>query len=78
MRREEVLPAYRALGWAYEQAITQGQIADVLFVKGDLDEAMRLQSQEALPVFQRLDDVHWVAITKAKDCRHFGRPRRAR
>ena len=37
--------------------MTQGQIADVLYRRGELDEALRIRREEELPVFERLGDV---------------------
>jgi hypothetical protein len=34
--------------------------------RGDLDEALRIHSEETLPVYTRLGDVRAVAITKGK------------
>ncbi len=47
-------------------AVTQGKIADILHARGELDEAMRIRTEEQLPVYQRLGDVRAVAITQGK------------
>ena len=38
------------------RAVTMGQIADILYRRGDLDEALRIRREEQLPVFDRLGD----------------------
>jgi tetratricopeptide (TPR) repeat protein len=38
-------------------------IADILQARGDLDEAMRIRTEQELPVYRRLGDVRAVAIT---------------
>ena len=47
-------------------AITKGKIADILESRGELDEALRIRTEEQLPVFERLGEVREVAITKGK------------
>ena len=47
-------------------AITQGQIADILVSRGELDEALRIRTEEQLPVLTRLGDVREIAITQGK------------
>jgi hypothetical protein len=44
-------------------ALAQGQIADVLAVRGELDEALRIRREEQLPIYERLGDVRERAIT---------------
>ena len=48
------------------KAITFGRIADVLFARGDLDEALRIRREELLPVFENLGDVRSRAVTLGK------------
>ena len=40
-----------------ERAITLGKIADVLRARGQLDEALRIQREEEIPVYEALGDV---------------------
>ena len=47
-------------------AITLGQIADILENRGQFDEALRIYTEEVLPVYERLGDEHAVAITERK------------
>jgi tetratricopeptide (TPR) repeat protein len=61
--REVQLPLYRRLGDARSQAITMGQIAEILQGRGQLDEALRIYQEELLPVFERLGDLRFKAIT---------------
>jgi hypothetical protein len=57
IRREEQLPVYDRLCDVRERAVTMGKIADILFSRGDLDEALRIRREEELPVYDRLGDV---------------------
>ncbi len=43
------LPVYERLGDVRSRAVTMGQIADVLQVRGDLDEALRIRREEESP-----------------------------
>ena len=45
-------------------AQAKGQIADILFSRGDLDEALRIRVEEQLPVYSRLGDVRSLAVTQ--------------
>ena len=47
-------------------AIARGKIADILEERGQLDEALRIRTEEQLPVFEKLGDVHSRAITQGK------------
>ena len=44
-------------------AICAGRVADILEARGQLDEALRIRTEEELPVYQRLGDVHSTAVT---------------
>ncbi len=46
--------------------MTQGQIADILTQRGELEEALRIRTQEELPVYERLGDVRSKAVTQGK------------
>jgi phosphopentomutase len=43
-----------------------GRIADILRARGQLDEALRIYQEEALPVFERLGDVRAKEVTMGK------------
>ena len=43
-----------------------GQIADILQARGQLDEALRIRTEEELPVYERLGDVREKAVTMGK------------
>jgi tetratricopeptide (TPR) repeat protein len=47
-------------------AVTKGQIADILVSRGELEEALRIRTEEQLPVLERLGEVRSIAITKGK------------
>jgi hypothetical protein len=46
--------------------VTRGQIADILQARGQLDEALRIRTEEQLPVYERLGDVRSAAVTRGK------------
>ena len=56
---------FGSLGNAAERdrAIALGGLADVLFARGELDEALRIRREEQLPVYERLGDVRSRAVT---------------
>src|SRR5208283_1426738 len=47
-------------------ATARGAIADILHARGELDEALRIRTEEELPVYQRLGDIHSVAVTQGQ------------
>ena len=47
-------------------AIAEGRIADIFEARGDLDEALRIRTEEQLPVYERLGDVHSRAVTQGQ------------
>ena len=46
--------------------MTQGQIADILMARGQLDEALRIRQEEQLPAYERLGDVRSKAVTQGQ------------
>jgi len=53
----------QASGDEHEQALARGAQADILQVRGQLDEALRIRQEEELPVYERLGDVYAKAVT---------------
>ena len=51
---------------AHQLAVARGSIADILETRGELDEALRIRTEEELPVYRRLGDVRSVAVTQGK------------
>ncbi len=49
-----------------EAALAKGQIADILQARGNLDEALRIRTEDQLPVYESLGEVRSIAITKGK------------
>jgi len=47
-------------------AIARGQISDILQSRGDLDAALRIHREEALPVYERLGGEHARVVTMGK------------
>lgn len=64
--RDVELPLHRRLKDIRAEALTNGQVADVLQVRGQLDEALRLRKEELLPVYERLGDEREKAVTMGK------------
>ena len=48
------------------RAITYGRIADIRQERGQLDEALRILTEEQLPLFEKLGDARQKAITQAR------------
>jgi len=46
--------------------MTRGQIADILKARGQSVEALRILTEEALPVFERLGEASLVSATKRR------------
>jgi tetratricopeptide (TPR) repeat protein len=72
-RLDEALAAFtqraelsEALGKDRERAIARGGIADILYHRGDLDEALRIRREEQLPVYAGLGDVRSIAGTQGQ------------
>ena len=57
---------YEHLGDARAVAIAKGQVADILGISGQLEEALRIHTEEGIPVYERLGDARSVAITRGK------------
>ncbi|MCB0256895.1 MAG: CHAT domain-containing protein, partial [Anaerolineae bacterium] len=57
---------FEALGDKRHLAITQGQISDILYHRGDLDEALRIRREVVLPAFEALGDTRHSAIAQDK------------
>jgi tetratricopeptide (TPR) repeat protein len=62
----EAEQVFAELGDVRERAVTMGQIADILQARGQLDEALRIRTEEELPVYERLGDVRSRAVTMGK------------
>lgn len=56
----------RSAGDDRDRALALGKIADVLVVRGDPDQALRICREEVSPVFHRLGDLREHAITLGK------------
>src|SRR6266446_57596 len=55
-----------AAGNEISATIARGAIADILYRRGDLDEALRILREELIPVFERLGEVRSRAVTMGK------------
>ncbi len=49
-----------------EATLAKGKIADILEARGQLDDALRIRTEDQLPVYERLGDVRLLAITKGQ------------
>lgn len=63
---KEALSYKRLAGDQRQIAITMGKLADIFTLRGDLDGALRIRTEEQLPAFEALGDRREVAITKGK------------
>ncbi len=62
----QALVKLERLGDVRSVAVTQGKIADILQSRGQLDEALRIRTEQELPVCEKLGDVRERAITQGK------------
>ncbi|WP_321533171.1 CHAT domain-containing protein [uncultured Desulfuromonas sp.] len=62
----EAAAAFQEAEEERDWAIARGQIADILMARGELDEALRIRTEEELPVNERLGDVHSKAVTQGQ------------
>jgi tetratricopeptide (TPR) repeat protein len=69
-RAVEMFEEVAALAGESEQevnvAVVKGRIADILESRGELDAALRIRTEEQLPVYERLGKVRSVAVTKGQ------------
>jgi len=49
-----------------EAAVAKGKIADILQMRGDLGEALRIRQQEVLPIYRQIGDARAAAVTRGK------------
>ena len=62
----DAVEQFERLGDVRSKAVTMGNIADILQARGQLDEALRIRTDEQLPVYERLGDVRSKAVTMGK------------
>ena len=60
---EQTAKQATAAGNEISAVIARGNIADILEIRGELDEALGIRQEEELPVYERLGDVRSRAIT---------------
>ncbi|AGA90192.1 hypothetical protein Thimo_1398 [Thioflavicoccus mobilis 8321] len=63
---EAAAQGFLAANQEREWAIARGGYADILQARGNLDEALRIRTEEQLPVYERLGDVRAKAVTQGK------------
>ena len=63
---QRALELYRSVDNRLGVAEAQGQIADILQIRGDLDAALRIREQEELPIYKQLGKVRSLAITQGQ------------
>ena len=54
------------LGDIPSRPVTMGKIADIYQARGQLDEALRIRSEEELPGYEKLGDIRSRAVTIAQ------------
>ncbi|ALG69151.1 tetratricopeptide repeat protein [Beggiatoa leptomitoformis] len=60
---QQSLKIFKELNNEAEVAETRGRIADILYRRGELAEALRIRQEEEMPVYERLGDVRSRAVT---------------
>jgi len=63
---EKALAIYRDNDDQRSTAVTQGQIANILQARGELDQALRILNDEVLGAFERLGDVRSKAVIQGR------------
>ncbi|WP_437767332.1 metallophosphoesterase [Sorangium sp. So ce281] len=63
---EQKLAVDRARGDEREAALAEGCRADILEVRGQLDEALRIRREDQLPVFERLGATRDILVARVK------------
>src|SRR5207253_416333 len=58
--------AFEKLGDVHSLAVTKGQIADILYARGELRAARKIRTEEELPTYEKLGDVRSLAVTKGQ------------
>jgi CHAT domain/AAA ATPase domain len=58
--------SFEKLGRIRSLAVTKGRITDILEARGDLDAALKIRTEEQLPIFEKLGDVRQLAVTKGQ------------
>ena len=66
MLQDQCLPAVQRLGAIADVAVFQGRIADILQKRGQLDEALRILTDEVLGVFERRGNMHGILVCRTK------------
>jgi ATP/maltotriose-dependent transcriptional regulator MalT len=54
---------FARLGEEGNAAVASGRLADILYARGQLDEALAIRQEKQLPVYERLGDVRELAVT---------------
>jgi esterase/lipase superfamily enzyme/tetratricopeptide (TPR) repeat protein len=62
----EAAETFASLEDARSRAVTMGRIADILQARGQLDEALKICTEDELPVYERLGDARSRAVTMGK------------
>ncbi len=57
---------FRSISDRRGEALAAGRLADILESRGELDEALRIRSEEELPTYERLGDARSKAMTQGK------------
>jgi tetratricopeptide (TPR) repeat protein len=63
---EEAAAFAQRSGSDLSATVARGKIADILQARGQLDEVLRIRTEEQLPVYERLGDVRERAVTMGK------------
>ena len=62
---EEALPVYEQLGDIRSHALTMGKIADIHEARGQFDEALRIRTEQVLPVYEKLKARREILVCEA-------------
>ncbi|MDH3999100.1 MAG: CHAT domain-containing protein, partial [Desulfuromonadales bacterium] len=63
---QRAITCYETYDLEQNVAITHGRIADIMMHRGQLDDALKIRTEQQLPVFQKLGDIREEAISHGK------------
>lgn len=64
--QNECLPRFHQLSDLRNEAMTQGQIAEILMLKGQYTQALQIRENKELPTYQMLGDQRDITLTQGK------------
>jgi hypothetical protein len=60
------MPLYEQIGDLRSKSVTLGQISDILYMRGETEEALRIRQEDQLPLCKKLGDVRELSVVLQK------------